>query len=165
MNHFASIDSNNIVQQVIVLTDECITNPETNQVDVSYGEIFCNENYGGRWVSTCVLNIVHDECTPEQCRKYARIGDTYDETQDAFIPPQPYPSWILNDHFEWEPPIAAPTVERTEVPAGKSYEWDEEAYQADNATGWVYIDRVNPALEKLKELGITKEELKEILGL
>jgi len=165
MNHYAKIDDNNIVVQVIALTDQKITNPETNEVDVSYGKTFCNENYSGRWIDTCVLNIVHDECTLEQCRKYARIGDTYDEAQDAFIPPQPYPSWTLNDHFEWEPPIAAPNVERSEVPADKSYEWDEDAYQADNTTGWKQVDLVTSAEVKLEALGLTKEDLKELLSM
>lgn len=165
MIYFALIDDNNIVQKIINVSDENITNPETNEVDPLYGETFCNENYGGRWISTFVVNLVHDDCSLEQCRKYARIGDSYDEDLDAFISPQPYPSWTLDDRYEWIPPISEPLPERNEVPEGKHYEWNEELYQSDNTQGWVLCDCVSPALEKLQQLGLTREDLKQILGL
>jgi hypothetical protein len=58
-------------------------------------------------------------------KNYAGIGYTYDEQRDAFIPPQPYPSWLLSeDTCLWNPPVAMPTD-------GKRYNWDEAT------TSWV----------------------------
>lgn len=61
-------------------------------------------------------------------KNYAGIGHTYDETRDAFIPPQPYPSWTLNeDTCLWEPPIAYPDD-------GNMYQWNETNQQWDEVT-------------------------------
>ena len=70
-------------------------------------------------------------------KNYAGIGFTYDVDNDAFIPPQPYDSWTMNNTtYLWEAPIPYPTD-------GLSYEWDENAYQSDTADpktqGWVEI--------------------------
>ena len=67
---------------------------------------------------------------------YAGIGLTYDETKDAFIDPQPFPSWTLNDDTcLWVPPIAEPNPNPDED--GKYYDWNEELYHSDNTKGWV----------------------------
>jgi len=64
-------------------------------------------------------------------KNYAGIGYTYDATKDAFIPPQPFASWTLNDDTcLWEAPVAYPDD-------GNMYQWDEDAYQSDNEAGWV----------------------------
>ena len=61
-------------------------------------------------------------------KNYAGIGHTYDETRDAFIPPQPYPSWTLNeDTCLWEPPIAYPDD-------GNMYQWNETDQQWEEVT-------------------------------
>jgi len=58
-------------------------------------------------------------------KNYAGIGFSYDSTRDAFIPPQPYPSWTLNeDTCLWEPPVAYPTD-------GNMYNWNEETQTWD----------------------------------
>jgi hypothetical protein len=73
-----------------------------------------------------------DDGTPLR-KNYAGIGFTYDRDRDAFIPPQPFASWTLNDDScLWECPIAYPDD-------GAMYTWDEDAYQADNTAGWVLV--------------------------
>lgn len=65
-------------------------------------------------------------------KNFAGIGYTYDKTRDAFIPPQPYASWTLNETTcLWDPPIVKPNTGR--------YEWNEELYQSDNTKGWVEV--------------------------
>ena len=62
-----------------------------------------------------------------QRKNYAGVGYTYDETKDAFIPPQPYPSWTLSeDDCYWEPPVAVPKDK-------KKYQWNEDT------TSWTEI--------------------------
>ena len=64
-------------------------------------------------------------------KNYAGLGFTYDKDKDAFYEPQPYASWTLNSTTcYWEPPVTYPSD-------GKSYVWDESAYQADNTKGWI----------------------------
>ena len=64
-------------------------------------------------------------------KNHAGIGYTYDETKDAFIPPQQFSSWTLNNTTcLWEPPISKPSD-------GKTYRWDESLYQSDNTKGWI----------------------------
>jgi hypothetical protein len=73
-----------------------------------------------------------DDGTPLR-KNYAGIGFTYDRDRDAFIPPQPFASWTLNDDScLWECPIAYPDDDAM-------YIWDEDAYQADNTAGWVLV--------------------------
>jgi len=105
MSHFAKIDSNNIVTDVIVAEQDFINSG-------AVGDSFL-------WVQTSYNNNFR--------KKYAGVGDTYDSALDAFIPPQPYPSWTLNeDTCQWEAPVARPDD-------GKSYDWDEET------TSWVEV--------------------------
>ena len=69
------------------------------------------ENLGGRWVKTSYNGNIR--------KNYAGIGFTYDEDKDAFIPPSPYTSWVLNEETaRWEAPVAYPTD-------GLIYAWDE----------------------------------------
>ena len=71
--------------------------------------------------------------------RYAGIGYSYNATLDAFVPPQPHASWTLdNDTANWVSPLGdAPTLTDAEIEAGSYYRWNEDAYQADNTTGWV----------------------------
>ena len=61
---------------------------------------------------------------------YAGIGYVYDSTNDVFYSPRPYASWTLADTWLWVCPLTYPDD-------GKFYDWDEDAYQADNNVGWV----------------------------
>jgi len=98
MSHFAKIDSNNIVTEVIVAEQDFINSG-------AVGDSFL-------WVQTSYNNNFR--------KNYAGVGFTYDSTRDAFYAPQPYPSWTLNeDTCLWEAPVAYPDDD-------KMYDWDEE---------------------------------------
>ena len=131
MAHFAKLDENNVVTQVIVVDNKDITDPHTGQEDEILGIAFCKKLLGGNWKQTSYNNSMRV--------RYAGIGYSYNAALDAFVPPQPYASWTLdNETADWVSPLgAAPELTEAEVEARKYYEWDEDAYQADNTTGWV----------------------------
>jgi len=110
--HFAEIDENNIVLRVIVVHDNDCKDKNGVEKEV-YGEHFCKSLFGPetKWVQTSYNGNIR--------KNFAGIGYQYDEVLDAFIPPQPYPSWGLNDTTcQWEAPTQMPTD-------GKMYNWDE----------------------------------------
>ena len=111
MAHFAQIDEN-IVTQVIVVANKTIDDlffPDSEPVGVA----FCHSLYG---VDT---NWKQTSYNANFRKNYAGIGYIYDATLDEFIPPKPYPSWLLNTQTcQWEAPIPYPND-------GKNYRWDE----------------------------------------
>jgi len=110
MAHFAEIDDNNIVLRVIVVANKDTADANGNEVE-SIGVAFCQRLLGGNWVQTSYHGNIR--------KNYAGIGYTYDAAIDAFVPPQPYPSWVLNTNTaQWEAPVPYPTD-------GKMYSWDE----------------------------------------
>lgn len=112
MAHWAQIDDNNIVIQTLV--------GDNNAEDEGYSWFI--QNFGGRWIKTSYNTIggVHQLGGIPLRKNYAWVGYKYDEQRDAFIPPQPYPSWTLNEETcLWEPPIEKPDQEF-------HYFWDEE---------------------------------------
>ena len=131
MAHFAKLDENNVVTQVIVVDNKDITDPHTGQEDEILGIAFCKKLLGGNWKQTSYNNNMRV--------RYAGIGYSYNATLDAFVPPQPYASWTLDSETaDWVSPLgAAPALTDAEVEANSFYRWDEDAYQADNTTGWV----------------------------
>jgi len=105
MAHFAELDENNIVLQVLV-TDNDYPNE---------GYDWLVETFGGIWVQTSYNATIR--------KNFAGIGFSYDETRDAFIPPKPFESWLLNEETcNWEAPKPYPTDE-------KPYSWDEESQE------------------------------------
>ena len=101
MAHFAQLDDNNQVLQVIVVADEHEAN----------GEQWCHEFAGGRWKQTSYTARIR--------KNYAGVGYTYDESRDAFIAPKPYTSWTLNeDTCQWQAPNPKPDNEYR-------YRWSE----------------------------------------
>ena len=111
MSHFAQLDDNNIVTQVIVVNNNELLD-ENGQESEAKGIAFCQSLYGGKWVQTSYNNNFRGT--------YAGIGYTYNQQEDIFIAPQPYPSWILNKtSWLWEAPEPYPTD-------GKIYEWNED---------------------------------------
>jgi len=112
--HYAKVE-NNLVTRVIV-------------AEASFFESFVDDT-PGEWLQTSYNTSggVHlDGGTPLR-KNYAGIGMTYDSVRDAFIAPQPYPSWTLvEDTCLWEAPVAYPTDD-------KMYEWDEDT------TSWVEV--------------------------
>ena len=120
MAHFAKIDENNVVTQVIVVDNKDITDPFTGQEDEILGIAFCKKLLGGNWVQTSYNNNLRV--------RYAGIGYTYNKAIDAFVPPKPFESWVLNtETADWESPVGpAPALTEAETEARSRYEWDEE---------------------------------------
>jgi hypothetical protein len=114
MAHFAEIDITNTVTRVIVVHDSLEAN----------GAEWCANTYGGRWVQTSY----NANGNPAKRYNYAGISYSYDAQRDAFIPPKPYPSWLLDDATcQWKAPVPMPQD-------GELYEWDEAAGE------WVLVD-------------------------
>ena len=116
MAHFAQLDENNKVINVVVVNDDYLKDENGNEVE-ELGKSHMESVHGGRWVQTSYNNNIRV--------RYAGIGYIYDETLDAFIPPKPYESWILNETTAyWEPPFSRPAPE-DELGEGQYYRWNE----------------------------------------
>lgn len=115
MAHFAELDANNIVLRVVVVhNNELLDNGQESEAK---GIAFCQSLFGGTWVQTSYNANFR--------KNYAGVGFTYDATRNAFIPPKPYPSWVLNESTcQWEAPVPYPTDVGTEEEP-KRYIWDE----------------------------------------
>lgn len=111
MAHFAEIDEDNLVTRILV-TD----NDAPNE-----GYDWLTENLGGTWIKTSFNTFGGQHLlggVPLR-KNRAEIGFTYDAVRDAFVPPKPYDSWVLNEETcLWQAPKARPTD-------GKKYLWDE----------------------------------------
>jgi len=111
MAHFAKIENGTVTQVNVIDEDYFAENRETR--------------YTGQWVQTSynTQGGVHLLGGTPLRKNYAGIGYTYDEARDAFIPPKPFNSWLLNeDTCQWDAPVAYPTDD-------KFYMWDEEQQQ------------------------------------
>ena len=112
--HYSFLDTNNIVTEVIVGKDE---GEEGINWEVHYGNF---RNQVCKRTSYNTSGGIHSSGGTPFRKNYAGIGYTYDEQRDAFIPPSPFPSFILNeDTCLWEPPVPYPTD-------GEIYLWNEE---------------------------------------
>lgn len=115
MGHFAKVVDGKVTQ-VIVAEKEFFD----SFVDTSPGQ-WLRTSYntrGGKYYNPN-SNDLHPDQSMALRKNYAGIGYTYDAQRDAFIPPQPYASWVLNeDTCVWDAPVAYPTD-------GKTYAWDE----------------------------------------
>jgi hypothetical protein len=109
MAHFAELDANNVVLRVIVVGNKD-TSDASGVEKEHIGAAFCERLFGGRWVQTSYNGNFR--------KNYAGIGYTYRQGMDAFVPPQPYPSWVLNIDAQWEAPVPMPMD-------GKRYSWNE----------------------------------------
>jgi hypothetical protein len=102
MAHFAQINEDGIVLQVLV-----VANDQEHR-----GQEFLANDLGlsGTWVQTSYNNRIR--------KQFAGIGFTYNSDADVFITPQPYPSWSLDDNYDWQPPVARPEGD-------EDYVWNE----------------------------------------
>ena len=116
MAHFARIDENNVVTQVIVVANK--DTADANGVEKEYiGAAFCEKLFGGTWKQTSYNGTIR--------KNYAGIGYTYNADIDAFVPPKPFASWVLNNETaQWEAPVPMPEDSGTGEPP-KMYSWDE----------------------------------------
>jgi hypothetical protein len=113
MAHYAFLDENNIVTEVIVGKDEGEDGINWEQWYGDFrGQVCKRTSYN------TIAGVHNNGGTPYR-RNYAGIGYTYRSDIDAFVAPQPYPSWTLDANAQWQPPVAMPTD-------GKMYSWDEE---------------------------------------
>lgn len=112
MAHFAEINSNNIVTRVVVVNNEVIKD-ENGVEQENLGIRFCINTFKeGTWLQTSYSGSFR--------KNFAGPGFTWDPIKQAFIPPQPFPSWSLNeDTCKWVPPTPYPED-------GKFYFWNEE---------------------------------------
>ena len=113
MAHFAKLGVGNIVEQVIVVSNDVAT---TEQIGIEFlHNLYKDPNI--IWKQTSYNNNIR--------KNFAGIGFTYDENRDAFIPPKPYNSWILNeDTCNWESPVAYPND-------NNRYTWNEQTLSWD----------------------------------
>ncbi len=135
MAHFAEIDENSTVIQVIVVSDNDCQDSEQQECEET-GIQFCKSLFGEdtKWKQTSYNSFLGKRYDPETNLpiegeigfrgNYAGIGYTYNEELDAFLPPQPYPSWILNkETYTWEPPIPYPESEELYIWNEENQEW------------------------------------------
>ena len=110
MAHFAQLDDNNTVTQVIVVANEELL--DNGVESEAKGIAFCKSLLGEdtKWVQTSYNGNIR--------KRYAGVGYTYDVDKDAFIKPQPYLSWTLDANLNWQPPVPMPEEE-------KVYSWSE----------------------------------------
>ena len=128
MAHYAFLDSNSIVTNVIVGKDETESTPEGFD---SWEEFYANEvGQNCKRTSYNTRGNTHKlDGTPFR-GNYAGKGFIYDDVNDVFIEPQPYASWSLNETtWTWEAPIDYPDD-------GKGYYWNENAHLRDITAGW-----------------------------
>ena len=119
MAHFAELNENNEVLRVVVIANPELLD-ENGDEQESLGVTFCNQLFGGTWKQTSYNGNIR--------KNFAGAGFTYDVDRDAFIPPKPYASWVLNETTcIWEAPTAMPND-------GNMYEWNEET------TSWDQVD-------------------------
>jgi len=114
MAHFAEIDDNNIVKRVLVVSND-ITYDADGVEREELGKAYLNNLHGGNWVQTSINRKLR--------KNFAGIGYKYDSILNAFIPPQPFPSWTFNAVTgEWDPPVEKPGDPKHI----RTWEWREE---------------------------------------
>lgn len=99
MAHFAELDENNIVTNVIVVHNDELLDENGNESEQK-GIDFCVAHYGGRWVQTSYNENFR--------QKYAGIGSIFIPDADIFTDSQPYPSWSLDTEYKWQAPMPQP---------------------------------------------------------
>lgn len=107
MAHFACIE-NNIVVRVIVVDDKDCSGGHFPESDIS-GALFCAQLFGGAWKQTSYNHNFR--------KQFAGLNYLYDANADVFINPKPFPSWSLDENYDWQPP--------TPMPDSGQWVWDE----------------------------------------
>jgi hypothetical protein len=113
MAHFARLNEDNKVIQIIVISDEDCLDENGNESE-EVGKTFCNKLIKGNWIQTSYNANFR--------KRFAGMGMIYDEEHDVFIGDKPYESWSINNNGDWEPPVSYPQD-------GKDYDWNEQNLQ------------------------------------
>ena len=117
MAHFAELDENNVVLQVIVVHNNELIDSDGNENEAK-GIQFCNSLFGHtNWIQTSY--------NANMRKQFAGIGYTYDDVNDVFVSPQPYPSWSLDENHDWQAPTPKPEDENTYIWNEETQSWDE----------------------------------------
>lgn len=125
MAHFARLDENNIVTMVTVVSNDDMVDENGNEVE-ALGIAVCEQVVGaGPWVQTSYNGNFR--------RRYAGLGFTYNADADVFVAPAPFPSWMLDENYDWQPPIPMPAQSE-----GTYWVWDEDS------VGWVEVPVEEP---------------------
>lgn len=116
MSHFAQLDEDNMVLQILVVANEVLLDEDGNEVEQK-GIDFCKSLIGEdtNWIQASYNGTIR--------KIYPAVGDSYDEAQDAFIPRKPFDSWVWDStEWTWTPPVPMPTTE----PNGNAvWRWSE----------------------------------------
>jgi len=126
MAHFAELDENNTVLQVIVVHNNELLDTSGNESEAK-GVEFCSTLFGHtNWVQTSYNNNIR--------KQFAGTGYTYDSDKDIFVAPSPYPSWSLDDNSDWQAPTPMPEDDNM-------YSWNEETQS------WDLVEPINDDTE------------------
>ena len=150
MAHFARLDSNNTVVDMMVVSNTDVVGFNGELETEEHGIAFCREhwkNSGGEDNTNWKQTFISDK----NRGNYAGIGHIYMEnvrtlgvaSTDIFITPQPYPSWSIGIHtalwYAPDPPGEPPETTHEEKLERKFYQWSEDRYNADPSTGWKLV--------------------------
>lgn len=126
MAHFAELDENNTVLQVIVVHNNELKGANGVEYE-NKGIQFCETLFGhANWKQTSYNHNIR--------KQFAAAGYTYDSDKDVFVAPQPYPSWSLDDNSDWQPPTPMPEDDNL-------YSWNEETQD------WDLVEPINDDTE------------------
>lgn len=114
MAHFAKLNENNIVIDIVVVNNNVLDPKNEEKSGINFLNTLFNSEQ--KWVQTSYNNKFR--------KQYATIGSRYDENSDIFILPQPFNSWTLDHNYDWQPPIPRPE--------GAYWYWDEDSGQWNN---------------------------------
>lgn len=121
MAHYAFLDEHNVVTEVIVGIDEGVDGIDWEQHYGAFRGQACKRT------SYNTVEGIHLAGGTPYRKNYAGVGFIYDEARDAFIPPKPYPSWVLDESLcIWSPPVPRPED-------GQPWQWDEDSMS------WVHV--------------------------
>jgi hypothetical protein len=131
MAHFARINEQNIVVDLIVADQDYIDTLDGVWLQTSYN------TRGGKHYDPETGE--EDNGTPLR-KNYATIGGIYDAKLDAFIAPKKFHSWVLDkETCMWKSPNPRPALTEEQIDNGQYYKWVEQSYEDDNTQGWVLM--------------------------
>ena len=142
MAHFAKLDANNVVEQVIVVSNDDIKDNTGTEVE-SIGISFCQKLFGAdtNWKQTSYNGSFRGNYAGPGATYMTNVETLGVASTDVFMSPSPHASWAVGVNTAiWTAPIAEPGLTTSQVAANQVYYWDEVAHQADTANpktvGW-----------------------------